>query len=229
MTVLRDGRNVASLTPSETSVDDLVRLMVGRAGDDDLSRAILRHAGRGRAGRATICAPTTAFGRPRSTCAQAKSWASRPRRRRDAPSWRARFSAPTASCRAPFASTGQASRRRSGATRCAPASALVPENRKTEGLALMRSVQDNVLVAGLRTLFPAGWYRAAARRACRRRRDRASADRDAVTGPARPVSERRQPAEGRRRQVAHRRVAVVHLRRADARHRRRRQGRDLYG
>jgi ribose transport system ATP-binding protein len=39
--------------------------------------------------------------------------------------------------------------------------ALVPENRKTEGLALMRSVQDNVLAAGLRTLFPTGWYRAA--------------------------------------------------------------------
>jgi ribose transport system ATP-binding protein len=38
--------------------------------------------------------------------------------------------------------------------------ALVPENRKTEGLALMRSVQDNVLLAGLRTLFPSGWYRA---------------------------------------------------------------------
>jgi len=35
---------------------------------------------------------------------------------------------------------------------------LVPENRKTDGLALMRSVQDNVLVAGLRTLFPSGWY-----------------------------------------------------------------------
>jgi ribose transport system ATP-binding protein len=39
--------------------------------------------------------------------------------------------------------------------------ALVPENRKTEGLALMRSVQDNVLVAGLRKLFPRAWYRAA--------------------------------------------------------------------
>src|SRR5215831_1202802 len=39
--------------------------------------------------------------------------------------------------------------------------ALVPENRKTEGLALMRSVQDNVLVAGLRKLFPSAWYRAA--------------------------------------------------------------------
>jgi ribose transport system ATP-binding protein len=34
----------------------------------------------------------------------------------------------------------------------------VPENRKTEGLALMRSVQDNVLVAGLRKWFPSGWY-----------------------------------------------------------------------
>src|SRR5262245_24053780 len=30
ITVLRDGKNVASITPSETSVDDLVRLMVGR-------------------------------------------------------------------------------------------------------------------------------------------------------------------------------------------------------
>jgi len=39
--------------------------------------------------------------------------------------------------------------------------ALVPENRKTEGLALMRSVQDNVLVAGLRKLFPSTWYLAA--------------------------------------------------------------------
>jgi ribose transport system ATP-binding protein len=35
---------------------------------------------------------------------------------------------------------------------------LVPENRKTEGLALMRSVEDNVLIAGLRTWFPSGWY-----------------------------------------------------------------------
>jgi len=35
---------------------------------------------------------------------------------------------------------------------------LVPENRKTEGLALMRSVQDNVLLAGMRKWFPWGWY-----------------------------------------------------------------------
>jgi len=35
---------------------------------------------------------------------------------------------------------------------------LVPENRKSEGLALMRSVEDNVLVAAMRKLFPSGWY-----------------------------------------------------------------------
>jgi ribose transport system ATP-binding protein len=35
---------------------------------------------------------------------------------------------------------------------------LVPESRKTEGLALMRSVEDNVLLAGLRRIFPSRWY-----------------------------------------------------------------------
>jgi ribose transport system ATP-binding protein len=38
--------------------------------------------------------------------------------------------------------------------------ALIPENRKLEGLALKRSVQDNLLVASLWKLFPRGWYRA---------------------------------------------------------------------
>ena len=36
---------------------------------------------------------------------------------------------------------------------------LVPENRKEEGLALIRSVGDNLLVAGLTKLFPNRWYR----------------------------------------------------------------------
>ena len=34
----------------------------------------------------------------------------------------------------------------------------MPENRKTEGLALNRSVEDNVVLAGLRRLFPRRWY-----------------------------------------------------------------------
>jgi ribose transport system ATP-binding protein len=36
---------------------------------------------------------------------------------------------------------------------------LVPENRKTEGLALIRTVQDNLLAACLRRLFPKGALR----------------------------------------------------------------------
>jgi len=43
--------------------------------------------------------------------------------------------------------------------------ALIPESRKTEGLALQRSVQDNLLVAGLSRLFPSGWFDSAKARA----------------------------------------------------------------
>lgn len=41
---------------------------------------------------------------------------------------------------------------------------LIPENRKQQGLALLRSVQDNLLVSSLWQLFPGGWFRAAAAR-----------------------------------------------------------------
>src|SRR5262249_55635648 len=36
--------------------------------------------------------------------------------------------------------------------------ALVPEKRKQEGLALIRSVGDNILLASLKRLFPRGWF-----------------------------------------------------------------------
>jgi ribose transport system ATP-binding protein len=58
--------------------------------------------------------------------------------------------------------------------------ALIPENRKLEGLALKRSVQDNLLVASLWKLFPRGWYRAGAAY----RHARALIDRLRVTPPA---------------------------------------------
>ncbi|MFC3107271.1 sugar ABC transporter ATP-binding protein [Undibacterium arcticum] len=37
--------------------------------------------------------------------------------------------------------------------------ALIPENRKQEGLALKRSVHDNLLSSSLWKIFPRGWYR----------------------------------------------------------------------
>jgi ribose transport system ATP-binding protein len=66
--------------------------------------------------------------------------------RSDGPSWRVPSSAPTASCQALFAwPAGLSLADQSARWTASTASRLVPENRKTEGLALMRSVQDNVL------------------------------------------------------------------------------------
>ena len=36
--------------------------------------------------------------------------------------------------------------------------ALIPENRKTQGLALNRSVGDNIVLAALRKMFPSGMF-----------------------------------------------------------------------
>ena len=157
ITVLRDGRKVASLEPRTTNMEDLVRLMVGRAIDTRSGRAVSREAGetvldvRGlrasngidganlkvRAGEIVGLAGLVGSGR--SELARAIFGADRvlggevlldgARLKGD---------------------PADAVRRGIG---------LVPENRKEEGLALIRSVQDNLLVAGLRDLFPDRWYR----------------------------------------------------------------------
>jgi ribose transport system ATP-binding protein len=57
--------------------------------------------------------------------------------------------------------------------------ALIPENRKLEGLALKRSVQDNLLAASLWKLFPRGWFRPVPAR----RQTRALIERLRVTPP----------------------------------------------
>src|SRR4029078_12532233 len=45
ITVLRDGRKIASVRPAETSPDDLVRLMVGRAVDRTYAREYCKTTG----------------------------------------------------------------------------------------------------------------------------------------------------------------------------------------
>jgi ribose transport system ATP-binding protein len=159
ITVLRDGRNIASLRPRETSIDDLVRLMVGRQVTtsyrarfcEEPGAVVLDvrdlHAENGvraatldvRAGEVVGLAGLVGAGR--TELARAIFGADRV------------VSGSVRLAGKPLA-RGPVHAVRSGV-------ALVPENRKAEGLALMRSVQDNVLVAGLRTLFPGGWYRAA--------------------------------------------------------------------
>jgi ribose transport system ATP-binding protein len=156
ITVLRDGANVASLRPSETTMDELVRLMVGREVDMtyrtrfcerpgeavlDVKNLDTKSGVRGasltvRAGEIVGLAGLVGAGRTELA--------------------RAIFGADATTRGEVFL--------RGKALRGGPSEAvmkgmgLVPENRKTEGLALLRSVHDNLLAAGLRQLFPRGWY-----------------------------------------------------------------------
>ena len=156
VTVLRDGRNVATMAASDAKVDDLVHLMIGRevdvvyrdrfcerpgdvvldvrglAADNGVEGATLTvRAGEvvglaGLVGAGRSELARAIFGADRVTGGSARL-NGRPLGRGPVPSVRAGVG-------------------------------LVPENRKTEGLALTRSVEDNVLLAGMRKLFPSGWY-----------------------------------------------------------------------
>jgi ribose transport system ATP-binding protein len=159
ITVLRDGRKVAELRPSATSVDELVRMMVGREvsltyrqrfceqpGDvalevDDLhaENGVRRATLAVRAGEIVGLAGLVGAGR--SELARAIFGADR------VVSGEVRLHG-TAVHGEPATTVGAGM-------------GLVPEDRTRQGLALVRSVQDNLLVAGLRTLFPTRWYRPA--------------------------------------------------------------------
>ena len=157
ITVLRDGANVATLRPSETNLDELVRLMVGREVDttyrtqfcDKPGEVVLEvrglHARNGiknvdlalRAGEIVGLAGLVGSGRTELA--------------------RAIFGADSIS-------RGEV-RMKGMLLKGNPIAAVrrgigfVPENRKMEGLALIRSVQDNLLSAGLLRLFPNRLYR----------------------------------------------------------------------
>ena len=159
VTVLRDGRHVASLVPSATNVNELVRLMVGREVTTAYRRRFCDRPGdvvlavqdvaavngvRGaslavRAGEIVGLAGLVGAGRTELA--------------------RAIFGAD--------ALVGGRVRLDGAPLRPGPVGAvragigLVPEDRKAQGLALIRSVHDNILAAGLRVLFPSRWYVAA--------------------------------------------------------------------
>jgi ribose transport system ATP-binding protein len=67
--------------------------------------------------------------------------------------------------------------------------ALIPEKRKEEGLALIRSVQDNLLMSSLWRLFPRGWLRPrTAQETARNMVDRLRIATPSVARPARVLS-----------------------------------------
>ena len=157
ITVLRDGRKVGELVPAATNVDALVHLMVGREVSttyrhrfcDEPGVPVLEVDGLSsengvQHASLAVCAGEIVglaglVGSGRSELARAIFGADRvvggTVRFHDQPF----YGGPAVSVSAGVG--------------------LVPEDRKGQGLALVRSVQDNLLVAGLRRLFPSGRYR----------------------------------------------------------------------
>ncbi len=187
ITVLRDGRKVASLLPAKTSMDALVAMMVGRTVDTTYRRrfcdrpgeAVLElhdlhtetgvHQSRLRVHAGEIVGLAGLVGSGRSELARAvfgadritrgevrvhgrplhRGWLSEqsshdgPRHRlRSLRAWWRNITTPGGPVRSVGVGVG-----------------LVPEGRQSEGLALMRSVQHNMLAAALPSLFPRHWYR----------------------------------------------------------------------
>ena len=177
VTVLRDGRRVATLTAGEATPDQLIGMMVGRA-----VGAVYKRRQYGAAGKVVLDVRglTTATGvrdvdlSVREGEIVGLSGLIGAGRTEVA---RAIFGADAIVAGEVHISGAIVE---GGPERIvARGVALIPENRKLEGLALKRSVQDNLLIASLWKLFPRGWYRAGAAY----RHARALIDRLRVTPP----------------------------------------------
>jgi len=155
ITVLRDGRKIVSLLPAETTPDQLVTLMVGRPVDTTYTRPgrptageialeVKNLSGSGfsdinltvRAGE--IVGLSGLVGSGRTEVARAIFGVDR------VTAGEIRLFGQRVE-----GSTVDSVRR---------GMALIPENRKTQGLAVNRSVADNIILVGLLKLFPSGLF-----------------------------------------------------------------------
>ncbi len=151
ITVLRDGRKIASLLPSETTPDGLVTLMVGRSVDRTYNRrfvppgdVLLEVKGLASDHGVSDINLTVRAGEIVGLCGLVGSGRSEVAR--------AIFGADRATAgeirlfgeRIPGIPEDSARR----------GMAMLPENRKTQGLAAGRSVRDNIVLAGLEKMFP---------------------------------------------------------------------------
>jgi len=157
ITGLRDGRKVASMLPAQTSADQLVQMMVGRAVDTTYAREYCQRPGEVALEAREISSPNGIeqvtlevrigeivglaglVGAGRTEVARAIFGADP-------------LSAGEVRVFGERLAGGPDARTRNGV-------ALIPENRKQQGLALIRSVQDNLVLASLFRLFPRGAFR----------------------------------------------------------------------
>jgi ribose transport system ATP-binding protein len=156
ITVLRDGRRIGEVRPAGTSPDQLVRMMVGRTVDMSYPRSFAEKPGdvllevkdlsaaTGIAGidlvvrRGEIVGLCGLAGSGRTEVVRAIFGADKKRGGQIVFDGMEKSGGPDEAA--------------------ALGLALIPENRKTEGLALLRSVGDNLLLSALRKLFPAGLF-----------------------------------------------------------------------
>lgn len=152
ITVLRDGKLVGRARPGETTPDALVRMMVGRTVDMTYPRNFAQQPGEVVLEVKGLCAKnsirdidlTVRAGEIVGLCGLVGSGRTEVAR--------AIFGADEVTA-GEISIFGKASRGGPDAAVLAGVG-LIPESRKTEGLALIRTVADNLAVAGLPKLFP---------------------------------------------------------------------------
>ena len=165
-----------------------------------------------------------------STSAAARSSASAASTARASASCCSRSSACCAASRGEIADrrqAGRASPARTPAQAPGIGMALIPEDRKTEGLMLPMTVRENLSFAALDRCRTARHHRPRRRAAADRRDDQAPRHQDRRPRHPGRRALRRQPAEGRHRQVADEPPAHHPPQRPDPRHRRRHQAGDV--
>ena len=156
ITVLRDGRRIDEVKPGAVSSDDLVRMMVGRSVDMSYPRTFAQAPGKvmlevkglssasGIAGIDLVVRQGEIVG----LCGLVGSGRTEV--------VRAIFGADKATAGQILFDGQEKSGGPDEAARLGLA--LIPESRKAEGLALIRSVGDNLIVSALRKIFPRGFF-----------------------------------------------------------------------
>ncbi|WP_407179138.1 sugar ABC transporter ATP-binding protein [Bradyrhizobium sp. STM 3562] len=156
ITVLRDGRRIGEVNPAATTPDALVRMMVGRPIDMSYVRHFAERPGKVLLEVSGLSAPSgicdidlvVRQGEIVGLCGLVGSGRSEV--------VRAIFGADPASAGRIVVDGREKAGGPDEAARLGLA--LIPESRKSEGLALLRSVADNLVVSALRKLFPSGLF-----------------------------------------------------------------------
>ena len=155
ITVLRDGKKVGSADPASTSPDELVQMMVGRRVDMAYARNYVSNPGKVvlklsnlfsengikdislEVREGEIVGLAGLVGAGRTEVARATFGVDKISSGKVEVNGKERTGEP-------FKSVDMGL-------------ALIPESRKTEGLALIRSVEENIILSGLKKIFPSTW------------------------------------------------------------------------